>query len=143
DRRQHRVGVEDAGQASDEVVGIERGSGDMAEGALMGVAFADDRVGGALGQLAHHLTSLLVAAMRPSCSAEKRSSEDLSIAVRYFALVRWSSIGVPWAARVSAAACTVSRLQGLPSSRDSVDRARSGVAATPPRPIRALVTVPS
>ena len=68
-RRLHGEGVEDAGEATDEVIGVERGSGDVAEGAVVGVAFADDRVGGALGELAHHWTSLLVTAGWPSCSA--------------------------------------------------------------------------
>ena len=68
-RRLHGEGVEDPGEATDEVIGVERGSGDVAEGAFVGVAFADDRVGGALGELAHHWTSLLVTAGWPSCSA--------------------------------------------------------------------------
>ena len=68
-RRLHRVGVEDSGQPTDEVVGVESGAGDMSEGAFMVVAFADDRVGGARGELAHHLSSWLVTAVFPSCSA--------------------------------------------------------------------------
>ena len=51
------VGVKDAGEASDEVVGVEGGPGDVAEGALMVVGFADDGVGGALGEMAHRPAS--------------------------------------------------------------------------------------
>ena len=51
------------------------------------------------------------------------------------ALARWSSIGVPSSASTSAAARTVSSVQGWPTSAASVARARIGVAATPPSPI--------
>ncbi|SIH09425.1 Uncharacterised protein [Mycobacteroides abscessus subsp. abscessus] len=139
------VGVEDAGESPDEVVGVERGAGDVTEGALVVVGFADDRVGGALGEMAHRPASVRImpGPLAPSCSAKKRSSEERSIAVRYRELARWSSIGVPSAARVSAASWTVSSVHGLPSIAASVARARSGVAATPPRPMRALSTMPS
>ena len=57
--------------------------------------------------------------------------------VRYSALARWSLSGVPSRPSASAAARAVSRFHGLPMSIASVSRARIGVAATPPRPIRA------
>ena len=65
------------------------------------------------------------------------------MADRKRALARWSEIGVPSPARTRAAASTVSSFQGCPSSACSVAMARIGVAATPPRPMRARVTVPS
>jgi hypothetical protein len=46
-------------------------------------------------------------------------------------------------AQDAAATRTVSRDQGRPSRAVSVSRARIGVAATPPRPMRALTTSPS
>ena len=66
-----------------------------------------------------------------------------SVAVRYAALARWSSIGVPSARITAAASRTTSALQARPSSAASVASARMGVAATPPRPMRALATTPS
>ena len=52
-------------------------------------------------------------------------------------------MGVPSVAMHVGGHRTVSVVHGRPSSAASVARARTGVAATPPSPIRALTTTPS
>ena len=79
-RRLHRVGVEDAGMAVDQVIGVQGGTGDVPGGGLVGVGLADHRVGGTLRQGTHAGTSCV--------SAKKRSSDVPSIAVRYAELAR-------------------------------------------------------
>src|SRR4249919_2779912 len=65
------------------------------------------------------------------------------MADRKGALDRMSSIGVPSAASTSAAASTAASFHGWPTRAASVANARSGVAATPPSPIRTCPTTPS
>ena len=47
------MGVQDVGRAVHQVVGVERMAGDVQGRALVGQGEADDRVVGALGQVAH------------------------------------------------------------------------------------------
>ena len=47
------MGVQDVGRAVHQVVGVERVAGDVQRRALVGQGEADDRVVGALGQVAH------------------------------------------------------------------------------------------
>ena len=76
-------------------------------------------------------------------SAWNLSSDCSSIAARKAALARWSSIGVPSRPSTAAASRTVSAVHGRPRSASSVAVARSGVAATPPRPMATRSTTPS
>ena len=51
------MGVQDVGRAVHQVVGVERVAGDVQGRALVGQGEADDRVVGALGEVAHSAAS--------------------------------------------------------------------------------------
>ena len=91
------------------------------------------------GRVASGVVGPVVTVMTPAHSFR---SALPSIAERNAALARWSSIGVPSPDSTTAAASTVSSVHGRPVSTASVARARIGVAATPPRPIRTAPTTP-
>ena len=73
--RLHRMGVQDVAGAADEVVGVERRTGDVQGRALVGDGQADGGVVGSLREVAHAGTASLV-------SAHSRSSALPSIAER-------------------------------------------------------------
>ena len=129
-RRLHRLGVQHVPGAEHQVVGVQRVPGDVQGRTLVLHRHADDGVLGSVRQLAHD-------------SAPSFRSALPSMTDRNSALARWSEIGVPSPASTRAADSMVSSSQGLPSRACSVAVARIGVAATPPRPMRALVTAPS
>lgn len=57
-----RVGVQDVLGAVDQVVGVQRGAGDVQGGTLVRHRDADDRLFGAFGQMAHDDTASVVCA---------------------------------------------------------------------------------
>ena len=126
----HRVGVQHAWVAADQVVCVEGKPGDVQVGALVRHLDADHRARRAGAEFTHDVT--------PSGTADSAwnlSSDCSSIAARKAALALWSSIGVPSRPSTAAASRTVSAVHGRPRSASSVAVARSGVAATPPRPM--------
>src|SRR5690349_16328126 len=119
------MGMEDAVRSDREVVGVEGLAGHVQRRRLVRDLLADNGIGWAFGQGAHAPTSCGVAVS--ACSLR---SAVPRVAVRYAALARWSSIGVPSARITAAASRTTSALHARPSSAASVASARIGVAAT-------------
>ena len=70
--RADRVGVQDVRRAVHQVVGVERMAGDVQGRALVGQGEADDRVVGALGQVAHSSPSSSHQALRALPSMAER-----------------------------------------------------------------------